>query len=155
MLNLHAHVVISAFVALLGSFAQGSEDSNTTRVRAFYEMAFNDHQPTQAARLYLGSTYIQHNPHVPNGPEAFYTYFEDYFKKHPKARATIHRTVAQGPWVMLHVHFQQDPMDVGSAVVDLFRLENGKIVEHFDVIQPVVAKTANGNTMFSGSKSTP
>ena len=155
MLNWKCKAVFAGFLTVASALAHSTEDSNTKLVRDFYEMAFNDHQPTKAARLYLGSTYIQHNPHVPNGPEAFYTYFEGYFKKYPKARATIHRTVAQGPWVMLHVHFQQDPMDVGSAVVDLFRLENGKIVEHFDVIQPVVAKTANGNTMFSGSKSTP
>lgn len=129
-----------------------TEAANADVVVAFYELAFNRHRPTEAARLYIGDRYIQHNPHVPNGAEAFYGYFEGFFRDHPQSRVTIHRVIADGDLVALHLLSQESPDDPGRAIVDIFRLENGKIVEHFDVIQAVPATTANGNTMFSGDK---
>lgn len=129
-----------------------TEAENARIVVAFYDLAFNQHRPTEAARLYIGDHYIQHNPDVPNGAEPFYAYFEGFFRDNPQSRATIHRVIADGDLVALHVHSQETPDDPGRAIVDIFRVENGKIVEHFDVIQPVPAATANGNTMFSGDK---
>jgi predicted SnoaL-like aldol condensation-catalyzing enzyme len=129
-----------------------TEAANADVVVAFYELAFNQHRPTEAARLYIGDRYIQHNPHVPNGAEAFYGYFEGFFRDHPQSRVTIHRVIADGDLVALHLLSQESPDDPGRAIVDIFRLENGKIVEHFDVIQAVPATTANGNTMFGGDK---
>lgn len=129
-----------------------TEAENARIVVAFYDLAFNQHRPTEAARLYIGDHYIQHNPDVPNGAEPFYAYFEGFFRDNPQLRATIHRVIADGDLVALHVHSQETPDDPGRAIVDIFRVENGKIVEHFDVIQPVPATTANGNTMFSGDK---
>ena len=128
------------------------EAENARIVVAFYDLAFNQHQPTEAARLYIGDRYIQHNPAVPNGAAAFYGYFEGFFRDNPLSRATIHRVIVDGDLVALHVHSQETPDDPGRAIVDIFRVENGKIVEHFDVIQTVPATTANGNTMFSGDK---
>lgn len=129
-----------------------TEAANAAVVTAFYELAFNRHRPTEAARLYIGDRYIQHNPNVPNGAEAFYGYFESFFREHPQSRVTIHRVIADGDLVALHLHSQESPDDPGRAIVDIFRVENGKIVEHFDVIQSVPATTANGNTMFQGDK---
>lgn len=129
-----------------------TEAENARIVVAFYDLAFNQHRPTEAARLYIGDRYIQHNPLVPNGAEPFYAYFEGFFRDNPQSRATIHRVIADGDLVALHVHSQETPDDPGRAIVDIFRVENGKIVEHFDVIQAVPATTANGNTMFSGDK---
>ncbi len=129
------------------------EEANARVVTAFYDLAFNQHKPTEAARLYIGDRYIQHNPGVPNGAAAFYGYFEGFFRNNPQSRATIHRVIADGDLVALHVHSQETPSDPGRAIVDIFRVENGKIVEHFDVIQSVPSTpTANGNTMFDGSK---
>lgn len=129
------------------------EEANARVVTAFYDLAFNQHKPTEAARLYIGDRYIQHNPGVPNGAAAFYGYFEGFFRDNPQSRATIHRVIADGDLVALHVHSQEAPSDPGRAIVDIFRVENGKIVEHFDVIQAVpTTPTANGNTMFDGSK---
>lgn len=129
------------------------EEANARVVTAFYDLAFNQHKPTEAARLYIGDRYIQHNPGVPNGAAAFYGYFEGFFRDNPQSRATIHRVIADGDLVALHVHSQETPNDPGRAIVDIFRVENGKIVEHFDVIQSVpTTPTANGNTMFDGSK---
>ncbi|WP_292056539.1 MULTISPECIES: nuclear transport factor 2 family protein [unclassified Brevundimonas] len=129
-----------------------TEAENARIVTTFYDLAFNQHQPTEAARLYIGDRYIQHNPAVPNGAAAFYGYFEGFFRDNPQSRATIHRVIVDGDLVALHVHSQETPDDPGRAIVDIFRVENGKIVEHFDVIQTVPATTANGNTMFSGDK---
>ena len=131
--------------------AETVQESNKKVVTEFYEMAFNQHKPTEAAKKYFGDKYIQHNPMVPNGAAAFYGFFEGFFKKHPKSHVIIHRVLADGDLVALHLHSKLDEKDLGRAVVDIFRLENGKIVEHFDVVQNVPAKTANGNTMFHGN----
>ncbi|KYG70656.1 hypothetical protein AZI85_01590 [Bdellovibrio bacteriovorus] len=142
---------VTAFAAKTQD-AQKKEEANKKVVTEFYELAFNKHKPTEAAKKYIGDKYIQHNPHVPNGAAAFYNYFEGYFKENPKSHVKIYRAIADGDLVALHLHSKKDEKDLGRAIVDIFRVENGKIVEHFDVVQPVPAETANGNTMFEGSK---
>jgi predicted SnoaL-like aldol condensation-catalyzing enzyme len=124
------------------------EDENKKMVRYFYEMAFNQHKPTEAAKKCIGDEYIQHNPYVPNGAAAFYGYFEEYFKEHPQSRVEIKRVIGDGDLVVLHLHSKKDDQDRGRAIVDIFRVERGKIVEHWDVIQDVPEKSANDNTMF-------
>lgn len=128
------------------------QEKNKKIVTDFYELAFNKHKPTEASKKYIGHHYIQHNPFVPNGAEAFYGYFEDHFKKNPESHVIIKRAIADGDLVVLHIHSKENKKDLGRAVVDIFRVENGKIVEHFDVTQEVPATTANGNTMFEGQK---
>ncbi len=125
-----------------------STEANKKLVRDFYELAFNQHKPTEAAKKYIGAKYIQHNPYVPNGAEAFYGYFEGYFKEHPRSHVNIKRVLGDGNLVVLHLHSRIDEQDRGVAIVDIFRVENGKIVEHWDVIQPIPDKAANDNTMF-------
>ncbi|WP_413944392.1 ester cyclase [Bdellovibrio sp. HCB-162] len=135
----------------MSAFAVGAAsnvEANKKLVRDFYEMAFNQHKPTEAAKKYIGSKYIQHNPYVPNGAEAFYSYFEKHFKENPKSHVEIKRVIGDGDLVALHLLSKQNDTDRGRAIVDIFRVENGKIVEHWDVIQEVPEKTANGNTMF-------
>ena len=132
--------------------SQSNQEANKKTVTDFYELAFNQHKPTEAAKKYIGDKYIQHNPQVSNGAAAFYDYFEGFYKEHPKANVKIYRAVADADLVVLHLQSKVDDKDLGRAVVDIFRLENGKIVEHFDVAQSIPKKTANGNTMFEGSK---
>jgi len=139
-----ALLLLFAFPAWGGSM----EEENKKIVRNFYEMAFNQHKPTEAAKKYIGDQYIQHNPYVKNGAAAFYGYFEGFFKAHPKSRVEIKRVIAEGDLVVLHLHSRVDENDLGRAIVDIFRVENGKIVEHWDVIQTVPEKSASGNTMF-------
>lgn len=148
MKTLLATFVVS-FIAF--SAVAASPEENKKVVTDFYELAFNQHKPTEAAKKYFGDEYIQHNPHVQNGAAAFYNYFEGHFKKHPRSHVKIYRAIADGDLVALHLHSKIDDKDLGRAVVDIFRLENAKIVEHFDVVQSVPAKTANGNTMFEGN----
>lgn len=126
------------------------QDLNKKTVLDFYDLTFTQKKPTEAAKLYIGDKFIQHNPFVPNGAATFYTYFEDYFVKNPNFSVKVYRTLADEDLVTLHVHAKTDENDRGRAVVDIFRLENGKIVEHWDVIQAVPEFSANGNTMFDG-----
>jgi predicted SnoaL-like aldol condensation-catalyzing enzyme len=138
-----------AFMAVSQAAAtKTTAETNKKMVRDFYEMAFNSHQPTEAAKKYIGSKYIQHNPGVPDGAEAFYAYFEGYFKANPQSKVEIKRVIGEGDLVVLHLLSKQNDQDRGRAIVDIFRVEEGKIVEHWDVIQDIPEKSANKNTMF-------
>jgi predicted SnoaL-like aldol condensation-catalyzing enzyme len=123
-------------------------EQNKKIVVDFYEGVFSKHQVQTYSDRYIGTQYIQHNPYVADGKAPFVNYFTQYFKEHPDAKNTIKRVVAEGDLVVLHVHSTQNAQDRGEAVVDIFRVEQGKIVEHWDVIQSIPAESANRNTMF-------
>ena len=140
---LAAGLATSAVPALAGP----REDANKALVLAFYDAAFSKLDADDAAR-YLAPGYIQHNPEVANGVAPLQDYVRWIRANTPQSRASIKRVLADGDLVMLHVHSQDKPGDLGVAVVDIFRVQDGKIAEHWDVIQPVPAKDANGNGMF-------
>lgn len=125
----------------------GAEEANRALVTEFYDQFFNEHETEQSSRV-LAKDYIQHNPDVPDGKAPFVNYFAGYFKENPDYRSEIVRSAADGDLVWLHVHSTNGDEDRGEAVVDIFRVEQGKIVEHWDVIQPVPGDAANNNTMF-------
>ena len=115
----------------------------------FYNQFFNQHDLSAATRYISDTTYIQHNPHVPNGRDAFVAAFTQIFKQYPQRQSTIKAVMGEGNLVALHVHSVNGPGDRGSAIVDIFRFDdNGKIVEHWDVMQPIPETTASGNGMF-------
>ncbi len=129
--------------------AQNTLERNKAAVLDFYELAFNQHKLQQAVDQYIGSEYIQHNPGVADGGQAFIDAFAPFLKENPQSRAEVKRVMAEGDLVMLHVFSQANPQDKGEAVVDIFRLDaNGKIVEHWDVIQAMPEQSANNNGMF-------
>lgn len=123
-----------------------TEEANRALVVEFYDQFFNEHNI--AASDVIAEDYIQHNPNVPDGKAPLVSFFSGYFAENPESRARIVRSAADGDLVWLHVQSTNGEEDLGEAVVDIFRVEGGMIVEHWDVIQPVPSEAANSNTMF-------
>ena len=123
-------------------------ERNRKNVIAFYEMMFNDCDPEQAIARYVGTDYIQHNPHVADGKQGFIDYFKRMAREHPGKSVTVKRSVAEGNLVVLHCH-QVWPGGLEYAGMDIFRLtDDGKVVEHWDVLQELPSESAHSNGMF-------
>ena len=120
---------------------------NKEVVTAFYEAAINN-KDFAAAEKYMGPYYKQHNPTAEDGKEGFKKFINYLHDTYPDSHSEIKRVMAEGDYVILHVHSIKIPNTRGQAIVDIFRLENGKIVEHWDVIQAIPEKSANDNGMF-------
>ncbi|MGS1105614.1 polyketide cyclase [Achromobacter xylosoxidans] len=123
------------------------EAANKAAVLAFYEKGLNQ-KDADAALKYVGDRYVQHNPNAADGPEGFRKFIAFLRDKFPQSRSEIKRVFTDGDYVILHVHAVRQPGDRGSAIIDIFRLEQGKIVEHWDAVQPIPEQSANPNGMF-------
>lgn len=119
---------------------------NKSIVLAFYEAALND-KDFGAASQYMGTTYTQHNPAAQDGPEGFAAFLAFLRETYPESHGEVVRAWSDDDHVILHVLERRAPTDRGDAVVDIFRLENGKVVEHWDVTQPIPDDSANPNPM--------
>jgi predicted SnoaL-like aldol condensation-catalyzing enzyme len=142
--------IFAAALALLcaPAFADSAQqEANKKTVRDFYEAAINQKDFAKASQ-YFGSHYTQHNPNAADGPEGLHKFIDFLREKFPNSHSEIKQTFADGDYVILHVHAVREPGTRGNAIIDIFKLENGKIVEHWDVVQPIPEQAANANGMF-------
>ncbi|WP_328508032.1 MULTISPECIES: nuclear transport factor 2 family protein [unclassified Streptomyces] len=113
---------------------------------AFDEIVVRKDLP--AIDRYFGPEYHQHNPFAVDGVEGAKVGLGAYFEAFPEVAFSRKRVIAEGDLVVVHSHALTAPGERGQAFMDLFRVRNGKVVEHWDVIQAVPETSANDNTMF-------
>lgn len=146
-----ARIALSALAALGLLGAASGPASETERNRAvvqdFARLFYGEKNVRAAFEKYVAPDYVQHNPNILDGRDAAIAALEPKFSA-PGARFTIQRIVVDGEFAVIHLHGQPDPAALGGAVADIYRLKQGKIVEHWDVLQPVPAKAANPHPMF-------
>ena len=140
-------VAATALVALTACTQPSQLEANKRIATEFYDAAIN-RKDLAAASAYLGSGYKQHNPTAADGPEGLRKFIDFLKERFPNQRGEIKRVIAEGDLVALHIHSTGRDDGPGRAIVDIFRIENGKVVEHWDVIQDIPAQPANSNGMF-------
>jgi predicted SnoaL-like aldol condensation-catalyzing enzyme len=160
MLKVMATIAALGLAALATPMAQAQTVDSVSKVDAkqmqinkknvveFYNAALNEKDFEKASK-YLGATYIQHNPVAADGPEGLKGFIAFLRDKFPNNKSEIKRVLAEGNYVIVHVHAVREPGTRGNAIIDIFRLDdNGKVVEHWDAVQPIPEKAANNNGMF-------
>ena len=147
MLRLFLVAAMIAFAPAAYAADTQQMEENKKVVLQFYEAAINQ-KDFEAASKFLGPRYIQHNPRAADGAEGLKAFLSFLREKFPEYHSEIKRAFADGDYVILHVHNVPTPGSRGNAIIDIFRLENGKVVEHWDVRQEVPEQAANSNTMF-------
>lgn len=148
-------VLAAALIASLGAGVAWAAERNRETVQshnkavvlAFYDAGLN-RKDFAVASQYLGPRYIQHNPTAADGAEGFKAFLAFLQTTYPQSHDEIKQVFVDGDFVILHVLEKLHPQDRGNAIVDIFRLEQGRIVEHWDVIQAVPDHANNPNTMF-------
>ncbi|RWD46213.1 MAG: polyketide cyclase [Mesorhizobium sp.] len=142
-------------LTFLPGFASGQMDASTltksplgAAALEFLDLGLNQKKVDEAIDKYLAPPYTQHNPQVPDGIEGARAALTGLLKQLPGWHYDFKRVLVDGDFVTIHSHVTTGSGDRGMAVVDIFRAENGKFVEHWDVVQPVPESAANENTMF-------
>jgi len=113
----------------------------------FYDVVFHERRASAAVE-FIRDDYVQHSPYLADGREPFIDYFGTLFAEYPNSRMDVKRLVAEGDYVVVHSHFTRWPSDRGTAIVDIYRLEDGRLAEHWEVTEEVPERAANRNTVF-------
>ena len=116
--------------------------------KGFVSLFYDQGRVREAYETYVAEDYIQHNPHATDGRDAAIAFLEPFYQRNPGHRMTVHRVIVQDPYIVVHLHGQTSPEDRGAAAVDILRVEDCRIAEHWDVTQPVPEHSANDNGMF-------
>ena len=123
-------------------------DDNKKIALAFFEKALNEFDPATAVAEHGGRYYRQHDPMVEDGFDGMSRFIFWIRDNYPRARMHLKHVFADGDFVIMHSNWVRSPEERGEAAIDIFRLESGKVVEHWDVVQPIPETSANNNTMF-------
>lgn len=143
-------MAVALLTAMSHSYALGSVQCNQDNLgiaTQFFNAVVNDKDFEKASR-YLGDWYIEHDPEGVDGPSGLNDYIEFLKRDLPLLHVVIKRTFVSEDYVIFHVHSKSTPDDRGQAIIDIFRLENGKVVEHWDVTQDIPELSKNDNGMF-------
>jgi predicted SnoaL-like aldol condensation-catalyzing enzyme len=142
--------LLTAMLALSGAPANAASCRLRPKqiVTAFMTTLYVDRKVREAFETWVDPGYIQHNPLAQSGRDAAIGFLEPFFAQHPEISYTIERIIGDGNLVAVHSHGRFAADDGGIAVVDILRVEGCKVVEHWDVVQPVPEKSANPNGMF-------
>jgi len=144
-------LLLAAALATLAPAAHAADpqqmEANKKVVLEFYDLAINK-KDFDAASKFIGSRYTQHNPRAADGPEGLRAFLAFLREKFPDYHSDIKRVFADGDYVIVHVHNVPTPGSRGTAIIDILKLEDGKVVEHWDVRQDIPEQSANSNTMF-------
>lgn len=145
-----ATMILAAVTALAASPAQASDCAYEPKelVTRFMTQFYIEKDVRGAFESYVDPGYIQHNPHAATGRDAAIAFLEPFFKNNPEIHYEIKRIIADGDLVAVHSHGRMNAEDRGMAVVDILRVEDCQVVEHWDVVQPVPETSANDNGMF-------
>jgi len=125
-----------------------SKNPKAQKAMAFLDMVFNQKKVKEGFDTYVGDKYIQHNPIAADGKEAAVTVLSQVLQQMPGWSYEFKHAYVDGNIAIVHSLVKLKADDRGMAVVDMFRFEKGKVVEHWDVVQPIPEKSANSNTMF-------
>lgn len=140
-------LALTILIAAASQITNAQPANNKEIATKFLEAVVNEKNYNEAAK-YLGKTYIEHDPEGVDGPGGLNQFIDYLRNNYPEAHIDIKRVIVDGDYVMFHVHDVKVPGTRGSAIIDMFRLDHGKVVEHWDVAQEIPEKSANGNGMF-------
>jgi predicted SnoaL-like aldol condensation-catalyzing enzyme len=138
--------------SMIGSPAEATKCRLTPKqvVTKFMTTFYVEKQVRTAFETWVDPGYIQHNPMAATGRDAAIAFLEPFFANNPAVQYSIKRIIADGNLVAVHAHGKFSAEDRGMAVIDILRVEGCKVMEHWDVVQPVSdpEKAANSNGMF-------
>ena len=123
------------------------EEKNLKAVLDFYDVVINGQQYSRVYE-FVDKNYIQHKPEVEDGPEGLLDFVRWIYSQSPQHKARIVRSFVDGDYVILHVHVINGAEAKDIAVIDIFRVENGMLIEHWDVASPVPLNAKNDNGVF-------